>query len=317
MKNYLICLLALFTVLSACSSESPESQRDYSEVNPIVGDLSSRLGSGLLSPENQTEQERVSSHLAFAEHVLRSRDVAHLSSNLQNRRAKMLDLLREYWQAGVYPGNYDHPGQRRPCFIDQRGNICAVGYLVEQTAGHDAASEINERFQYADISEMDHGSLDNWIAESGLSRDEVALIQPTYGYYPPTNPADVISPARSAFSAFFTGVGGGCSVLSVANMNNPGYSKALPAIGLGAGVIQTMMGIVPMLDESGPGNTANYRRQTLSMLNLGMGTANIFINAYSLIRKRPAKVKSTQFSMFSTPMDDKRMAWGVGLTRQF
>lgn len=307
MKNYLLCLLALLTVLSACS---PESRRDYSEVNPIVGDLSSRLGTGLLSPENQTEKQRVATHLSFAEHVLRSRDVGHLSSELQERRTRMLDLLEEYWQAGVFPGNYDHPGQRRPCFIDQKGNICAVGYLVEQTAGHDAASEINHLFQYADISEMDHGSLDNWIAESGLSRDEVALIQPTYNY-------DRISAAHSAASSLTGGIGTGCSILSLANMKTPGFGRLIPAVGLGVGTIQAIVGLTPMVDHGFNQFSLNPRRQTLSILNLGMGTTNMLINGYTLLRKRPGRAKSTQVSMFSTPIDDQRMAWGMSLTKRF
>lgn len=311
MKKYLFSLLALLTILSGCS---PESSRDYSEVNPIVGDLSSRLGTGLLSPENQTEQQRVATHLAFAEHILRSRNVDHLSSQLQKRRARMLNLLEEYWQAGVFPGNYDHPGQRRPCFIDQKGNICAVGYLVEQTAGYEAASDINRLYQYADISEMDHGSLDSWIAESGLSRDEVALIQPTYG-----NINEPIRASHAAASAFTAGIGTGCSIISLANMKTPGSDsyrtgKALPAVGLGFGTLQTLLGLAPMITDW---RYQNAREQNLGMVNIGVGLTNMMVNGYALLRKRPARAKSPQVNLFNAPLDNQRMAWGMSLTKRF
>lgn len=87
--------------------------------------------------------------------------------------------MRDYWKAEVFPMNTEY-AERKPCFIDEEGNICAVGYLVEMTAGKEAAKSINRVFQYATINEMESDLLEEWIATSGLTKKEYAMIQPTY-----------------------------------------------------------------------------------------------------------------------------------------
>lgn len=66
-------------------------------------------------------------------------------------------------------------------FIERFGNICAVGYLVEQPAGRGVAEAINGQFQYAAIGAMDSPELRQWLAASGLTLAEATMIQPTYG----------------------------------------------------------------------------------------------------------------------------------------
>jgi hypothetical protein len=62
-----------------------------------------------------------------------------------------------------------------------------VGYLVEKTAGRQLAEDINEKHQYEYISEMNDEIVDNWIANSGLTERECAMIQPTYeNWFKPT-----------------------------------------------------------------------------------------------------------------------------------
>ena len=61
------------------------------------------------------------------------------------------------------------------------GRICAVGYLIEQSAGRALAEAINAHFAEAMITEMESLALDGWIATSGLNVCELAMIQPCYG----------------------------------------------------------------------------------------------------------------------------------------
>lgn len=91
-------------------------------------------------PDGKTpENMRQRTHLAYVEKLLRAADISHLSPELRQKREMMLDLLHEYREAGSFPCNYDYPGERCPCFIDREGRICAVGYLVEKTAGRHVA----------------------------------------------------------------------------------------------------------------------------------------------------------------------------------
>jgi hypothetical protein len=149
-------------------------------VNPIIQNESSKLFSFYFPGLEISEEMRVACHLLYAEQILRAGKSEALSENQKLNRARIADLLHEYTLRGVYPKNYNYRGERAPCFIDQEGTICAVGYLIEQTAGHDVAVSINKEYQYADILEMDIEFIEVWANQNGITLEECAIIQPTY-----------------------------------------------------------------------------------------------------------------------------------------
>jgi hypothetical protein len=149
-------------------------------VNPIIGDESYLETFGEMPNDKTPNVLRVQTHLKYVEEMLRKKDVSHLSPELQSRRTQLLDLLREYHQRGKFPDNHHPSGDRKPCFIDDSGTICAVGYLVEQTASRETAEALNKKFQYETIMDMNSPILEKWISESGFTKEEIATIQPTY-----------------------------------------------------------------------------------------------------------------------------------------
>jgi hypothetical protein len=106
--------------------------------------------------------------------------VSHLPSPLRERRSALLDKLHDYRLAGEFPTNLDFPQERRPCFIDAAGNICAVGYLIEQTAGRALAERITAAHKYDFLADMEMPELTAWVEASGLTARECAMIQPQY-----------------------------------------------------------------------------------------------------------------------------------------
>jgi hypothetical protein len=146
-------------------------------INPILGDVS--LSAKGLVPSLVNEQTRIRTHLLYVEQLLRERSDAPLRA--QAKRIELLDHLHRYAEAGVFPANVKYD-DRTPCFIDDGGNICAVGYLVEQTAGRAAAEAINAKHQYDELLAMNEPALDAWAAESGFTLTELAMIQPTYDW---------------------------------------------------------------------------------------------------------------------------------------
>jgi len=177
-KNKIILTILAMAVLTACNRKTTEMDQT---VNAVIGDTSyfEELGT---APTTETNEElRLQTHLMYVEKLLRSKDVSTLTKEQKENRGKMLDLLNEYWTAGVFPENFDHPDKRVPCFIDKEGRICAVGYLIEQTAGREVAEEINSKYKYEYLLAMNDQTIDNWVQESGLTEIECAMIQPTYG----------------------------------------------------------------------------------------------------------------------------------------
>jgi len=123
------------------------------------------------------QQSNHTRRLQIVESALRRHDASWMTPKLQAERARNLDRLRDYWQRGEYPLNYEHPGAWDPVFIDRDGNICAVGYLVEQSLGRAAAEQINSRYHFATIRQIDAPELGEWVKNSGLTYEEVVAIQ--------------------------------------------------------------------------------------------------------------------------------------------
>jgi hypothetical protein len=143
MKNLTtIFTLIVATLFFACNKPSVDTSQ---LVNPVLGDISYESKFGL-KPNAATDNNlRIRTHLEYVENLLRNKDVSELSADLQTKRNHLLDLLHDYWTNGVFPKNYDYADQRKPCFIDKDGTICAVGYLVEQTTGRQVADNINSK----------------------------------------------------------------------------------------------------------------------------------------------------------------------------
>ncbi|HTF04437.1 MAG TPA: hypothetical protein VK826_10440, partial [Bacteroidia bacterium] len=150
-------------------------------INPIIGDQSFIMKFGEAPNDQTNDQVRIAAHLQYAEYLLRTADVSAMPVAQREKRGHLLDLLHDYWTRGVFPRNDDYTGERRPCFIDHNGTICAVGYLVEQTAGREAAELISERYLYEEVLNMNDPLVMEWIESCGLTAEELAIIQPRYG----------------------------------------------------------------------------------------------------------------------------------------
>jgi hypothetical protein len=145
-------------------------------INPIVGDTSWYESKGEWPNGNESEIDRISVHLTYVLHRLKA------VNNSNPKRKINLDHLEAYISRGEFPINEKYKGERWPCFIDDQGSICAVGYLVEQTASREFAEQINQKFQYDYLMNMEDENLLAWQAKSGLTFEELAMIQPTYNY---------------------------------------------------------------------------------------------------------------------------------------
>jgi len=177
----LCAFLFATTPVAAIASNSPERPDAFRyAVNPLIGDASFIERYGTPPPPGTDPDLRVRTHLSFVHSLLSRRDISDMPPELRDAREQNLARFREYIDAGVFPRNHDYEDENRPCFIDDDGRICAVGYLVEQSAGRDAAERINAKFQYAFVSEMESPEVDRWIGASGLTRLELSLVQPCY-----------------------------------------------------------------------------------------------------------------------------------------
>lgn len=160
-------------------SPPPTAEKEVMPVNAVLGNQSFRVVHGRSPTPHTPERLRLQTHLAYVEALLRQRDVSHLSTKQRTNRGRLLDTLHSYWTRGQFPRNTEVPG-RSPVFLDAEGRLCAVGYLIPESAGRDLADAIDETYHLAHIRDIGAETLDRWAEQNGLTRRELAMIQPAY-----------------------------------------------------------------------------------------------------------------------------------------
>ncbi|MCT4625100.1 MAG: WG repeat-containing protein [Schleiferiaceae bacterium] len=175
--NFISKTVVLVFSLSILSFEL-QGQND--QINSVLGNESWLQKHNASPNQNDSEKERIVTHLCYVLDILKNNETP--SPQLAQERALNIHRLEEYILRGEFPLHEKSFKDRVPRFIDHQGNICAVGYLVEQSAGREEAERINEKYEYAQIFDIDDKGLRNWQNSSGLTLKELAMIQPTYDY---------------------------------------------------------------------------------------------------------------------------------------
>lgn len=308
----IIFTIFMVTIFAGCNQNSFENDQ---AVNAVIGDISYFEAFENQPTLKTNEKLRLQTHLEYVEKILRNRDVSHLTKEQQENRLKMLDLLKDYWTAGAFPKNYDYPDQRIPCFIDKVGNICAVGYLIEQTAGRQVAEEINSKFKYEYVLAMNDPIIDNWVQSTGLTKEEYAMIQPAYGANPTDNH---ITKEYGVPSALVGGLNLSLSTINGIQILNGANSNTAPILGLITGAGQITLGALsyPKEEKSMHGISINESKRNLSLINIGLGTSTMIISGWNLMTNRKPKENTISWNIYSFPALRNKMGLGFSLSKQ-
>lgn len=286
--GFLILLCSLFQINFITAP--PQNQT----INAVIGDVSFADAFGRFPNNSDSEIQRITTHLEYVTSLLESADVSHLTNTQRKNRRRLISLLKIYTKENPFPKNYDFRNERRPTFIDEHGNICAVGYLVQQTEGQEVAEAINEEYKYGYVLEMDSKLLNNWLVEYGLTKKEAAMIQPTYGPPPGEEETIEVRSVKSSYavsSGLLTGLQLTLSGFSFSESNSYRTNSMMTYTSIGLGAISLVNGIY-QLDQSttrynsvwgGLGGTikeVNVSKRNLSIANIAFGSASIAFNTY-------------------------------------
>lgn len=311
MKHTLAIVMAVI-IYSAGEAQS-------NTVNAVIGDISFLNRYHELPGDHASEQIRIQTHLSYVEQILRAASVHRLTRKQQRNREVVLGLLHNYWSTAVFPKNYDHPG-RRPCFIDRDGNICAVGYLIEKTESRQLAEKINKKHQYAFLLDMKEEVIRQWADKNGLTEEECAMIQPSYGYVPTDQTYHV--PIKTGYG-ISSGLVGGLNVgINILQFSNRHTGRTFSCIGLVSGTSQIILGLASIRKNetesyvNGPSRTISYQPQNnLSYVNIAAGTTTVITSAVNLFINRRIRDKRNAVSLYSYPDINNRMVTGLAFTR--
>lgn len=301
--NHLLIFIQCFLIAGLIAMlVAVSGQSKHQTVNAVIGDESFLVTFGHAPTTETTEAVRIRTHLTYVEKQLRQRSIQNLSPQLRSRRTKLLDHLRAYIQAGRFPVNDNYTGERRPCFIDRTGAICAVGYLVEQSAGRALAERVNVRYQYDRITDMHLPELDHWIAQSGLTVDECALIQPAYSGPPIYRTDNQVSTAYAVGSGILNAANITLGVLNIQQLKAGTSGAIVSWLGVAGGLGSVALGVAnrPRGYELQPEKrdqpilcpcyisdlyTRNSTRDVISWTNIGVGAVSIVVSTWNLTRR--------------------------------
>lgn len=133
------------------------------------------------TPRDHLDAEplRMHSHFAHVRRIFGERPAT--KPELEAKRKEILGYFDEYIAKGTTPQNA-HVPWRTPVFIDDHGTICAVGYLIERTAGRAVAEKIAHEHRYNVLEDIAAAmpEVRAWIDASGFTLEELASIQPGY-----------------------------------------------------------------------------------------------------------------------------------------
>jgi len=238
------------------------------------------------------ERHRIQRHLAEVEAEMRTRDLSGLTPAQRAARAEHLEALAAYRTAGHFPRNVGHPGELVPYFVDDRGVLCAVGYLLHRSGEEALVRRIAAERNHATVPELtDEPALVAWLEGAGITLEEAARIQPMYcsepgccglgSCWPEPEPEPEPSTrsyrAASAGLLSVQGVALGWNLVSLLRGETSGWKAGLA---LGAGTAGFGVGA--------PGVGEDHTRG-LGYVNLGAGVATLAggIVAYRARDRRP------------------------------
>lgn len=182
-------LITLCLLLWGFTSRSETVTFDkLAEVNKCWKDQQDINKNALPAYRQLTETGWIKLHLSLVEQTLRNRPVSGLTRQQYQNRLNALDNLHQYWMAGKFPQNENY-SYRTPIFIDNHNTFCAVGYLVKVSGNEATSRMIASKTNLAYVREMNYPELDQWAADYGFTKEELAWIQP--GYAPTVQAAKV------------------------------------------------------------------------------------------------------------------------------
>jgi hypothetical protein len=172
-------LIAAVISVSATAFALPPGSKLRQGANHHLGDDSFIARFGRPPRAGDPEGVRMTTHLQHVHDWLAGRPATR--PELADKRAAILAALQRYIAKGTTPRNTDLPW-RTPVFIDSAGTICAVGYLIESSVGHALPEKIAKAHRYDFIEDIARAmpEVQEWIADSGLTLEEIQSIQPAY-----------------------------------------------------------------------------------------------------------------------------------------
>jgi hypothetical protein len=214
-----------------------------------------------------------------------------------DRRAALIRTLRAYRDAGVFPHNYDFPGQAVPYFVDRRtGTRCAVAHLLAFTGRRDIVDRVARTNNNVWVAELAGDSaFTAWLEQNGITLAEAARIQVPYMEDP--TPAQQVR--NNAFLVAAPVALGTATVTSLINAlgNADGHRRVSRIAGLASGVATAGLGAA-MLTRPGTARQVGMASVAVGGLSIALATrATQRHNAHVAQQREAERARAVQATL--------------------
>lgn len=94
---------------------------------------------------------------------------------LAQRRAQLIGWIHDYREAGVFPS--DAAGKPLSVFMDDQGVRCPMAELLHKSGRDDLVASVVKEANGVRLIDVRTGPLHDWMLSSGLTIDEINLVQ--------------------------------------------------------------------------------------------------------------------------------------------
>ena len=232
--------------------------------------------------DGTVEVKRIRVHFDSVLRELAARDARGLSAEQRANRAELTRTLTAYRDRGVFPHNYDFPGQAVPYFVDRKtGTLCAVANLLEKTGRRDIVDRVATTNNNVWVAELaGDTAFTAWLDANGLTLAEAARIQVPYAAGRRRQRSRF---ARSAFGITTPLALGAAVTTSMWNVvaNRDGHQRVVSWTGVISGVTAIAAGALVATKPDLP-----RKFQSLGYASAGVGALSLGLSASSIHRHR-------------------------------
>jgi hypothetical protein len=163
---------------------------------------------------------------------------------------------------------------------------------------------------------MEWNVIDEWIASSGLTKLECAMIQPTYGSTPTEN---YITPGFGYATAVFSGANVALSVMNVSQINRQNQGLFTPILGMVFGAGQITLGALnfPEIQYGWSGSYINEAQRNYALMNVALGTSSVIFSTWSLITRKTAKTRNVSWNVGAFPTNRNQLNVAFSFRKSF
>ena len=294
---------AIVTATVATLGSAPESH-----ANPATAIASERSA-------YEAEVERIRIHFDSVLHELRSADVSHLSPAQVATRGQRIATLASYRDRGVFPHNHDFAESWMPYFVDHRGVLCAVAYLLESSGRRDIVDRVattDNNVWVADLA--GDREFRSWLDVSGLTLAEAARVQVPY-IETPDEPSASNSNVINTGAAILAGGLGLYSIAWNAGDVRRGHVGVRTALGFTAGALGLAVAAT-RADADGSDLTIGLAAGTIG-LGSALMAARTVIGRRHLARQAAVEQSSSLSVAPTVTTSGGQMAPGVSFNLRF